>query len=64
MGVNLKKKPTKKQLIDLVSSQIGFEFVKQYLTIPGASNFEQLVNQWELSRNKFEEITHHNKELM
>jgi len=43
--------------------KIGFEFVKQHLTIPGASNFEQLVNQWKLTRKKYKEITHHNKEL-
>lgn len=40
--------------------KIGFEFIKKYLTIPGASNFEQNVNQWKLTRKKYEEITHHN----
>lgn len=40
--------------------KIGFEFVKQHLTIPGASNFEQLVNQWKLTRKKYVEITSHN----
>ncbi len=28
---------------------IGFHFVKKYVTIPGAINFEQEVNLWELS---------------
>ena len=40
--------------------KIGFEFVKQHLTTPGASNFEQQVNLWVLSRKKYEEITHQN----
>lgn len=31
----------------------GFEFVKQYRTIPGALNFEQDVNQWKLSLEDF-----------
>ncbi len=43
--------------------KLGFEFVKQHLTIPGASNFEQHVNQWKLSRNKYEEITRNKKAL-
>lgn len=32
----------------------GFEFVKQYRTIPGWLNFEQDVNLWKLSKEKFE----------
>lgn len=36
--------------------KVGFEFVKQHLTIPGASNFEQLVNQWMLTKKKYEEL--------
>lgn len=43
-----------------IIEKIGFEFIKKYLTIPGASNFEQNVNQWKLTRKKYEEITHHN----
>ena len=31
--------------------RIGFEFIKQYKTIPGALNFEQLVNRWELTKD-------------
>ena len=33
--------------------KIGFQFVKQYVTIPGSLNFEQEVNRWEL---KFEDF--------
>lgn len=31
----------------------GFEFVKEYVTVPGAVGFEQPVKRWELSREKF-----------
>jgi RimJ/RimL family protein N-acetyltransferase len=34
----------------------GFEFVKKYLTTPGFLNFEQVVNQWVMT---FEKFTHH-----
>lgn len=37
--------------------KVGFEFVKQYVTIPGASNFEQQVNQWRLTRENYKKIT-------
>jgi len=37
--------------------KIGFKFLKQYKTIPGASNFEQLVSQWKLTRKQYEKIT-------
>ncbi len=33
--------------------KIGFEFVKTYLTIPGWINFEQSVNLWQLTFEKF-----------
>ena len=33
--------------------KVGFEFVKCYRTIPGSLNFEQDVNQWELTFEKF-----------
>lgn len=33
--------------------KLGFEFIKKYKTIPGSINFEQEVNQWKLSKNKF-----------
>lgn len=31
----------------------GFEFVKTHLTVPGWINFEQEVNRWQLSRQRF-----------
>ena len=34
--------------------KIGFEFVKKYKTIPGSLNFEQEVNRWELTKEKYE----------
>lgn len=37
--------------------KLGFEFVKQHTTIPGASNFEQLVNLWKLTKEQYQEIT-------
>ncbi len=33
--------------------KIGFDFVKEHITIPGFLNFEQKVNLWQLSREKF-----------
>jgi RimJ/RimL family protein N-acetyltransferase len=36
--------------------KIGFDFVKEYVTIPGALNFEQPVKLWELSYQKFKEL--------
>jgi RimJ/RimL family protein N-acetyltransferase len=36
--------------------KLSFTFVKQYITTPGWINFEQLVNRWELSREKFESL--------
>ncbi len=33
--------------------KIGFQFVKQHVTISGWLNFEQAVNLWELSRNRY-----------
>ncbi|MCH8330647.1 MAG: GNAT family N-acetyltransferase [Bacteroidetes bacterium] len=33
--------------------KVGFEFVKEYSTIPGNISFEQPVKRWELSLNKF-----------
>jgi len=31
----------------------GFDFVKEYMTVPGPSNFQQQVKLWHLSRQKF-----------
>ncbi len=36
--------------------KLGFEFVKEYTTIPGAINFEQPVRRWELSLEKFKQM--------
>ena len=33
--------------------KIGFEFIKKHITIPGSLNFEQEVNRWELSLEKY-----------
>ena len=33
--------------------RIGFKFVKTYRTIPGWLNFEQQVNLWEMTLEKF-----------
>lgn len=32
---------------------VGFEFVKNYITIPGSINFEQEVNLWKMSHTRF-----------
>ncbi|WP_162427457.1 GNAT family N-acetyltransferase [Pontibacter pudoricolor] len=37
-------------------AKAGFEFVKQHTTIPGTINFEQEVNLWQLTREKYEQI--------
>lgn len=36
--------------------KIGFTFVKKYQTIPGAINFEQEVNRWEMTRKQFDSL--------
>ncbi len=33
--------------------KVGFKFVKEYLTIPGSLNFEQIVSRWEMPLEKF-----------
>ncbi len=33
--------------------KVGFEFVKEYVTIPGSINFEQKVNLWKMTRDQF-----------
>jgi len=35
---------------------VGFEFVKEYTTIPGSLNFEQPVKRWELTYEKLKKI--------
>lgn len=37
--------------------KIGFEFIKSYITIPGSLCFEQEVNQWLLTKQKFDLIS-------
>ncbi len=37
-------------------ARIGFDFEKEYVTIPGALNFEQPVKRWCLTKAKFEEL--------
>ncbi|MGB8192463.1 MAG: GNAT family N-acetyltransferase [Chitinophagaceae bacterium] len=38
-------------------AKAGFDFVKDYITVPGWINFEQRVNLWEMSYEKYKEIT-------
>ena len=33
--------------------KLGFEFIKEYITVPGFINFEQPVKHWELTYEKF-----------
>jgi len=33
--------------------KVGFEFVKEYVTVPGVLNFQQPVKQWLMTRDKF-----------
>ncbi|MBL7823868.1 MAG: GNAT family N-acetyltransferase [Saprospiraceae bacterium] len=37
-------------------AKLGFEFIKTYRCIPGSLNFEQEVNQWQLSYEKFQKL--------
>lgn len=37
-------------------ARAGFEFEKKYVTTPGSLNFEQEVNRWKLTREKFNEL--------
>lgn len=41
--------------------KVGFDFLKRYRTIPGSLNFEQEVNRWELTKEKYEKITRYNQ---
>ena len=38
-------------------AKIGFEFIKKYKTIPGSLNYEQEVNRWELTKEKYEKTS-------
>lgn len=42
--------------------KLGFEFIKEYVTVPGWINFEQPVKHWELTFEKFKE-THMKQSL-
>ena len=33
--------------------KVGFTFIKQYTTVPGSLNFEQLVNRWHITQKDF-----------
>lgn len=37
-------------------AKVGFTFVKEYTTVPGTLNFEQVVNLWHLSKADFEKM--------
>ena len=39
-----------------VLEKVGFDFMKQYITTPGGINFEQTVNHWELSYDRYQSI--------
>jgi len=41
---------------NMALKSLGFEFVKNYKTVPGSINFEQDVNQWRLTRHQFEKL--------
>ena len=43
--------------------KIGFEFVFKHITVPGASNFEQEVNRWKLTRENYEKLKMNNLTL-
>jgi len=36
--------------------KLGFEFIKEYITVPGWINFEQPVKHWELTYEKFKSL--------
>jgi RimJ/RimL family protein N-acetyltransferase len=36
--------------------KIGFEFVKEYVTVPGSINFEQTVKRWQMTREMFGQL--------
>jgi len=38
--------------------KLGFEFIKEYITVPGWINFEQPVKHWELTREKFRQLNY------
>jgi len=38
--------------------KLGFEFIKEYVTVPGFINFEQPVKHWELTLQKFRQLNY------
>jgi len=34
--------------------KVGFEYLRQYVTTPGALNFQQPVKRWELTKEEFQ----------
>jgi hypothetical protein len=36
--------------------KLGFEFEKEYITVPGSINFEQPVKRWGLSYDTYNKI--------
>ena len=36
--------------------KLGFEFIKEYITVPGFINFEQRVKHWEMTLEKFRQL--------
>ena len=36
--------------------KLGFEFIREYITVPGWINFEQPVKHWELTVEKFRQL--------
>jgi len=41
---------------NITLEKLGFEFVKQHVTIPGSLNFEQEVKRWVLTQERFKEM--------
>jgi RimJ/RimL family protein N-acetyltransferase len=39
-----------------VLAKVGFNLTKQYVTVPGTINFEQMVNRWHMSRGQFTQV--------
>ena len=36
--------------------KVGFRFIKEYITIPGSLSNEQPVKQWEMTRERFDQL--------
>ncbi len=37
--------------------KVGFEFIKEHVTVPGVFNFEQPVKQWRMTRERFDQLS-------